>query len=100
MVYGSEFFAAQMNEGEDLVSFLGKMERLQRLCEGTIIKISNAAFIMKVMQSLPSTWQTFCQGLRSNDKILDSYTVFKQILLDEERMRKSNSSLGRGEEAR
>ncbi len=55
MLYGSEFVAAQMNDGEDLASCFGKLKRLQRLCTGTIIKISNAALVMEIMQALPAS---------------------------------------------
>jgi hypothetical protein len=83
MTCRSEFYNLRMDEKEDLVSYLGKLEKIQRLCKKSKAPINDEELIVKVVHSLPKSFDSFCQGLRSNRNLLDSYQVIKEQLLSE-----------------
>lgn len=84
----SEFYKLKMGDSEDIVSYLGKLERIQRLCNQRLCKKSKAPIndeelIVKLVHSLPKSFDSFCQGLRSNRNLLESYQVIKEQLVSE-----------------
>ena len=83
MTCRSEFYNLRMDEKEDLVSYLGKLERIQRLCKKSKAPINDEELIVKVVHSLPKSFDSFCQGLRSNRNLLESYILIKEQLLSE-----------------
>ena len=72
-----------MKERDDIVLFLGNLEKCKRFCENSKAPISEQELIIKVMYSLPSSMDSFCQSIRANPKSLASYEMIKAKLLTE-----------------
>jgi len=67
------FSMARMNGDGDLIEHLSIMERCKRLLEKTEAKISDTEMVLRIMDSLPSSWDSFCQGIRSQKEITKNY---------------------------
>ena len=83
---------ARMNGEGNLIEHLSIMERCKRLLEKTEAKISDTEMVLRIMDSLPSSWDSFCQGIQSQKEITKSYTNFKAALLEEADYRKMSKS--------
>ena len=70
----SEFYKLTMQDSDDIVSYL---DRIQRLCKKSKAPINDEELIVKLVHSLPKSFDSFCQGLRSNPNLLDSYQVYQ-----------------------
>ena len=86
------FSMARMNGDGDLIEHLSIMERCKRLLEKTEARISDTEMILRIMDSLPSSWDSFCQGIRSQQDIMKNYTRFKSAILEEADYRKMTRS--------
>ena len=59
------FATARMGADGDLIEHLSIMERCKRLLAKTDAKITDTEMVLRIMDSLPSSWDAFCQGIRS-----------------------------------
>lgn len=83
MTVRTEFYALKMEENDDIVLFLGKLEKCKRFCENTTAPISEQELIIKVMYSLPHSMDSFCQSVRAIPDSMSSYEDLKSRLLTE-----------------
>jgi len=66
-----------------MVLFLGKLEKCKRFCEKSKAPITEQELIIKVMYSLPTSMDSFCQSIRANPDSLNSYETIKSRLMTE-----------------
>ena len=83
------FAEAKLEEGDDLVEHLGKLERIRRLL-ATIpgSAIGEQELIIRVMDSLPNSWESYFEGMRAQKDLMTKYTDFKAHVLSENEFRK------------
>lgn len=86
----SKFDRSRMTEGQDLVVYLGQLEQLQSACKDLEAPITDVELILKVVSTLPPSWDSFCQGLRAQKSWLESYSEIKGQLIAEWNLRSAN----------
>ena len=73
-----------MAEDGDVVEYIGMLEKLQRKLKATSAPVSDEELIVRVIGSLPVSWDSFVQGLRSNTETLKKFDLVKAALVQEE----------------
>ena len=93
-----ELSTTKMAEGDDLYTHLSSMERCRRILKGTNAPVVDTEMIIRVMDSLPSSWATYLQGLRTQKDLMTKYEEFRNELLAEATYRKGATSSGDGQD--
>ena len=78
-----EFGTAMMEEGGDVNAHITKLESLRRLLKGSAAPVAEGEMVLRLMKSLPDSWDTFCTGLRARQDIMTKYEEVKSEIKDE-----------------
>jgi hypothetical protein len=76
-----EFTLRKYSNSENIIEHLNEMEKLRGQIELTGSKISEADMAIRILESLPSSWEMFKQSVRLNKDILKSYTKLKPEII-------------------
>ena len=71
-----------MSEEDDMIEYFGKLEGIQRKLSGTAAPVTDEELIVRLIGSLPQSWDSFIHGLRSSANVLEKYET-RQIGLIE-----------------
>jgi hypothetical protein len=77
-----------MSEEDDMIEYFGKLEGIQRKLNGTAAPVTDEELIVRLIGSLPQSWDSFIQGLRSSANVLEKYETVKSAIIQENIARK------------
>lgn len=77
----SKFTRISMKEGENVATYISRLEKLQKLCSGSDAKITEKEMIMKTLHSLTEEWDTYCEGLEARNDVMESFNLLKTLLI-------------------
>lgn len=89
------FYAASMEEGEDLMEHLTKMTSLAEQLKEFKEEITPSKFATVVLGSLPDSYDSFISSLNARDASDLDWDSIKSLLIEEDMKRKEKSSQGR-----
>lgn len=89
----AEFMEIKMDPNEDVVAYIGKLERLQTLSVDSPCPIPVNLMITKVIQCLPESWKSFAQSMRANPDLFNmSFSTIKTRLVAEQNLRRAEAA--------
>ena len=71
-----EFSYLELEEDGDVYEHLAKLEKCKRLLQESDAPVGAGEMILRVLDSLPSSWKSYLDGLRSNPNLLKNYEDF------------------------
>ena len=65
-----QFANASLRDGDDLYEYLATMERYRRVLKSTSAPIGDQELVIRIMESLPDSWDAYFQALRTQSSII------------------------------